>query len=107
MIRTLLTIKIYRICTIVAMILSSNIYSQGTTCAGATSVTVDGACAGAATINDATIDGNANVCGAVVSREGWYKFTATAANITIVADASTRNVAIELLATCAGAAVAC
>ena len=98
--------KVRTIVFLIAVVSSHYTFSQGTTCAGATSVTVGGTCP-SGTINDATINGNSTVCGGTVIREGWYKFAATSSSITIEADAGNRDVAIELLSTCAGAAVAC
>lgn len=82
-------------------------FAQGTTCASATSVTINGACSGAATISNTVISGNATVCGATVTREGWYIFTSTGTTATIVATANKRNVAIELLSACGGTVVGC
>ena len=93
--------------TFLFIVFTTYSYAQGTTCAGATSVTTNGACTSAAAITDATINGNATVCAGTVVREAWYVFTATGTTATIVATAGNRNVAIELLSTCAGAAIAC
>jgi hypothetical protein len=98
-----LNFKFLTLCLFV--IIFQRAFAQGTTCAGATSLTVDGAC-GSGAISDATIDGNATVCGGTVVREAWYVFTATSASITIAVNAN-RDVAIELLSTCAGAAIGC
>ncbi|NVO01627.1 MAG: T9SS type A sorting domain-containing protein [Bacteroidetes bacterium] len=63
---------------------SNNIKAQGTTCASATLITVNGAC-NSGLINDATITaGFAPSCtGAIIRREGWYRFVATSTNATI------------------------
>ena len=87
--------------------LHENYYSQGTTCAGATSITVNGGCTSSATISDATINGNSTVCGGTVSREAWYIFTSTGSTATITATGNNRNVAIELLSACGGSVVGC
>ncbi|MES2763413.1 MAG: T9SS type A sorting domain-containing protein [Bacteroidota bacterium] len=89
------------------LVLVNYSFSQGTTCAGATSVTTNGSCTSSANITDATIDGNANVCTAAVVREAWYVFTSTGTTATIVATANNRNVAIELLSACGGAVIGC
>lgn len=91
----------------ISLLISSKIVAQGTTCAGATSITTNGACTSSVTITDATINGNATVCGATVNREAWYIFTATGTTATIVATANNRNVAIELLSACGGTVVGC
>ncbi len=88
-------------------VIENNLISQGNTCTGATSVTTNGACTSAATITDATINGNPTVCGGTVSREAWYIFTASGTTATIVATANNRNVAIELLSACGGTVVGC
>lgn len=85
----------------------SNLFSQGTTCAGATSVTTNGACTSAVTITDNSIQGNANVCTQPVSREAWYIFTSTGSTATITATAGNKNVAIELLSACGGTVIGC
>lgn len=97
----------FNLTLLLLVLINSKIYSQGTTCAGATSVTTNGACTSAATITDATIDGNSTVCGATVTREAWYRFTATGTTATIVATANNRNVAIELLSACGGTVIGC
>jgi hypothetical protein len=77
--------------------------AQGTTCATATSVTVNGACAPGVTLTDATANAPLPSCG-TTSREGWYTFTIAApANITIVGTNGNRNLALQLISgTCAG-----
>jgi hypothetical protein len=93
-------------------ILLAGIFSPGlsnaqTTCATAVTVTANGSCIGATTINDNTINGNATVCGGTVTREIWYKFTCVGNSATIVASASNRDLAIELLSACGGTVVGC
>ncbi|SFB71133.1 Por secretion system C-terminal sorting domain-containing protein [Flexibacter flexilis DSM 6793] len=76
-------------------------FGQGTTCGGSTSLTVNGAGV-TATINDATINGTATVCGRTVTREGWYSFTLASFSDVTITLAANRNPAIQLLSgTCA------
>lgn len=76
--------------------------AQGITCATAVSVTMNGACA-SGTISDATIEGTtpSPSCGSV-SREGWYKFTATSVNATITAVSSNRQLMVQVFSGACG-----
>lgn len=72
-------------------------FAQGTTCATATSVTVNGACAPSVTLTDATADAPLPSCG-TTAREGWYTFTLGApASVTIVGTNANRNLALQLI----------
>ena len=82
-------------------------FSQGTTCAGATSITVDGGCLTGQSISDNTINNPANTCGPAPTREGWYKFTATATTATVSFAATNRNPYIEVFNGCGGASIGC
>ncbi|WP_445715289.1 hypothetical protein [Flavobacterium sp.] len=75
-------------------------FSQGNTCATATSLTINGAC-DSGTISDTTEDAP-NISGCSVSnfrREGWYTFTVSGGpmNITITADAADRGLYLQLI----------
>jgi hypothetical protein len=82
------------------VLFTSTIFAQGTTCATATSLTINGAC-GSGTINDATQDTpNASGCTFnTFQREGWYTFTVSGGplNITITAEANNRNLFLQLI----------
>ncbi len=59
-------------------------FAQGNNCAGATTLTVNGACDLAASFTDATVnDPTVTTCGSAATRDGWYKFTATATSTTV------------------------
>ena len=82
-------------------LLPTSASAQATTCATATSITINGACSTNRTINDTTIE-NGNLgynCLGTITREGWYTFTVTAGpqNIAIVGVGNNRNVALQLL----------
>ncbi|WP_264511001.1 pre-peptidase C-terminal domain-containing protein [Flavobacterium sp. N1719] len=75
--------------------------AQATTCATATSITINGACSTNKTLTDTTIE-NGNLgynCSGTITREGWYTFTVTAGpqNISIVGVGNNRNIALQLL----------
>ena len=98
-----------------ALLFSGVSFGQGTTCGGATSLTIDGPC-DAGTISDNTQSGPsvaASGCGGTFRREGWYVFTVTGGprNVTITAEANNRNLFIQLLSStsaCGGLAqIAC
>ncbi|HYG50980.1 MAG TPA: pre-peptidase C-terminal domain-containing protein, partial [Flavobacteriales bacterium] len=95
---------------ITACLIFEKAVAQGTTCGTAVSLTVNGACAPATTITDATASGPAITCG-TFAQEGWYSFTiAATTTITITATNTNRNLAIQLVSgTCPGslAQVAC
>lgn len=83
-------------------------WAQGTSCAGASSLVVNGT-AVTATINDNTITtGMTAVCGGTVRREGWYVFTTTdVADVTIKLTGN-YNPAIQLLSgNCNGTQIIC
>jgi hypothetical protein len=83
------------------------INAQGTDCATATSITIDGACLPttptANNISDGTEDGPLVAtlpCSLSFGREGWFTFTVPAGpvmSITIIADASNKNLALQLI----------
>ncbi|TGD56897.1 GEVED domain-containing protein [Flavobacterium humi] len=84
-------------------------FAQGTSCATATSLTINGACGGTATINDTSQDApNASGCSFnTFQREGWYTFTVSGGplNVTITAEANNRNLFLQLMsstASCTG-----
>lgn len=80
---------------------SFNVNAQGTTCATATNVSVNGTCITNHSISDSTIDSGTlgYNCGGTIVREGWYQFTITSGPqiISIVAQGNNRNIAIQLL----------
>ncbi|MFI0427051.1 MAG: PPC domain-containing protein, partial [Flavobacterium sp.] len=88
---------------------TNDLFAQGTTCATATPLTINGAC-DAGTINDVT-QNNPTATGCSFNtfrREGWYTFTVTGGplNITITADAADRDLFLQLISssnnTCGG-----
>lgn len=74
-------------------------YSQGTSCATATSITINGTCA-SGTISDTTQDAPLiGTCAGTFNREGWYTFTVTSGpqNVTITGIGNNRNIYLQLL----------
>ncbi|MGL2964504.1 fibronectin type III domain-containing protein [Flavobacterium sp. RSB2_4_14] len=73
---------------------------QGTTCATAIPITINGAC-GSGTIIDTSPDlpALATCATGTFRREGWYKFTVTGGplNLTITGNASNRNLFLQLI----------
>lgn len=92
--------KPFFFCTFIFLFLSSTLYSQGTSCATATSVTINGTCPSGVTISDGTQDApNIGTCPGTFAREGWFTFTVSSGpqNITITADANNRNLYLQLI----------
>lgn len=94
---------------------TNSLYSQGATCATATSVTLNGSCT-SGTISDTTIDAGtpAFSCTATFNREGWYTFNISGAvYLSIVAEitVTNRNLMLQLISStgsCSGLSeVAC
>ena len=90
------------------MLCVARIQAQGTGCASAAALTINGSCA-SATISDGTADAPAlSSCATGTFRtEGWYKFTVTAGpqNVTVTGTASTRNLFLQVISEtspCAG-----
>lgn len=87
---------------------TKNVYAQGTNCAGATAVTINGACLSGTISNgveDAPFIGT--TCTGTFGKEGWYTFTVSGGplNITITAEANNRNLFLQLIsstASCTG-----
>ena len=89
-------------------LLSVVAYGQAPTaaCAGATLLTVGGAC-GTGTISDATVvDATAPSCGAVL-RDGWFRFVATGTSIDVTAITTNRQLVLQAFAACGGAEIGC
>lgn len=92
----------------------SRIQAQGTGCASAVALTINGACA-SGSISDGTQDApTLSSCATGTFRtEGWYKFTVTSGpqNITVTGSASNRNLFLQIIsqtAACTGLAqIAC
>ena len=83
-------------------------YGQAPTiaCAGATLLTVGGAC-GTGTISDATVaDAAAPSCGAAL-RDGWFRFVATGTSIDIIGSTTNRQLLLQAFAACGGAEIGC
>ena len=87
---------------LIAFCLANYSFSQGTTCATATSITVNGTCA----TNDNIADGTQSnpligtSCGAAnFRREGWYTFTITGgpSNVIITGVSTNRNLFLQLI----------
>lgn len=94
--------KIYALLGVLLISLYSNFsLAQGTTCASATSISINGTCSTSKTLTDTTIEsGNLGYnCLGTISREGWYSFTVTAGpqNVTITGVGNNRNIALQLL----------
>ncbi|MBN8642207.1 MAG: fibronectin type III domain-containing protein [Flavobacteriales bacterium] len=93
-----------------ALFFSGKTIAQGTTCATAIPITINGTCITTAVVNDGTQNApNLNAsCGAVSFRhERWYTFTVTGGplNVTITADSVDRDLYLQLMsstAACAG-----
>jgi hypothetical protein len=81
-------------------IFNTNTFAQGSNCASATNLFVNGACDNG-NINSNTQTGpNATGCSFnVFRREGWYNFTITGGplNVTITANASNRDLFLQLM----------
>lgn len=100
--------KIFTLLFLCMLLFFSNSNAQGTTCATAETLFVNGAC-DSSTITDLTQNTPlVSGCGiGTVRREGWYTFTVTGGplNITITGNAADRNLALQLISTtsnCAG-----
>jgi hypothetical protein len=83
-------------------LISSVVYAQApaTTCAGAATLTVGGAC-GSGIISDNVLEpgvNNANICasGQNAQLEGWFRFQATATTALVTANSSNRNLALQV-----------
>ena len=78
----------------------TNLLAQGTTCATATSLSINGAC-GSGTISDNSQDApTIGTCPTGTFRfEGWYKFTVTGGplNVTMTGNATNRNLFLQLI----------
>lgn len=79
-------------------------FTQGASCATATSVTVGGACA-SGTISDGTVnDPNyGGTCTISAARDGWYSFVATATSTNIEAISNNRQLAVAVYGGTCGA----
>ena len=75
-----------------------NAWGQGTSCATATALTVNGSCLSGNITDDTQDLPNYTLCGGTFQREGWYTFTVTGGplNVTITAIGN-RNIAFQLL----------
>lgn len=80
-------------------------FSQGTNCAVATPLTINGACASATTIADGTENPPliASTCSpliGVIKKEGWYTFTVSGGptNVTITGVSTDSNLGLQLVA---------
>jgi hypothetical protein len=70
-------------------------------CAGATTLTVDGAC-GTGSITDATVaDAPAPSCG-TATRDGWFKFVATTVNATVTTITTNRQLLVQVFSGACG-----
>ncbi len=74
-------------------------FAQGTTCATASPITINGACV-TGTISDTTQDlPNIGTCAGTFNREGWYTFTVSGGplNVTITGIGNNRNIYLQLM----------
>lgn len=86
--------------------LSTVSYGQTAACAGATLLTVGGAC-GSGSILDATVgDAAAPSCGAVL-RDGWFRFVATGSSIDVTGISTNRQLLLQAFSACGGAEIGC
>ena len=92
---------VLRYVTIIAVLFfTSSSFGQGTDACSATSITLNGACAGAATISDTTQDApNIGTCAGTFRREGWYTFdvTGSAQDVAITGVSSSQNLFLQLI----------
>lgn len=87
-------------------LISTLTYGQTAACAGATLLTVGGAC-GTGTISDATVaDAAAPSCG-TATRDGWFRFVATGSSIDITGISSSRQLLLQAFSACGGAEIGC
>ncbi|MCF6130855.1 fibronectin type III domain-containing protein [Flavobacterium wongokense] len=98
-----------RLIFLLLTLLSFNAFGQGTTCATATPVTINGTCITAQTMTDSTADLPAlSSCATGTFRvEGWYTFTVTGGPmlVTISAEGNAKNIFLQLISetsTCTG-----
>jgi hypothetical protein len=81
------------------VLISAFSYSQGTSCATATPITINGTCA-SGTISDITQDAPLiGTCAGTFNREGWYTFTVSGGpiNVTITGIGNNRNIYLQLM----------
>lgn len=84
-------------------IFTSSAFAQGTDCAGATSITINGACLTSSTANITDNTENSPIASGCTygtfRREGWYTFTVTGGplNVTITAESNNRNLFLQLI----------
>jgi hypothetical protein len=90
----------------VITLISSKGFAQGATCAGATPITINGACltSGSNNISDNTenspnVGASSCLSGGNFRREGWYTFTVSAGPqvVTITANSANRNMHLQLI----------
>lgn len=97
------------------LLVHSEIVAQtgAATCAGATSLTVNGSCGFGSTVGGAISAGStASVCGVAVQGDRWFAFTTlnTTAPVTITASAfggTGKNIAIQIVSACPATTVGC
>ena len=90
---------IYLFITSIFFLYSSKTIAQGATCATASLITINGACA-SGTISDTTQDlPNIGTCAGTFNREGWYTFTVAGGplNVTITGIGNNRNIFLQLI----------
>lgn len=88
-----------RILLFFLLLLFQDAVSQ-TTCASATSMTINGTCVtSTVSISDTTLEGPTYTCSGTPNRERWYTFTVSGGplNVTITATTGNRNLALQLI----------
>ncbi|HLP64487.1 GEVED domain-containing protein [Flavobacterium sp.] len=83
----------------VLLFFTTHFFAQGTSCATAESISINGAC-DSGTITDTTQDAPLiGTCAGTFNREGWYTFTVTGGpiNVTITGVGNNRNIYLQLL----------
>ena len=95
--------RIFCLVTIAILLCAITSFAQGTTCATAIPITVNGACTTSSSVTDTTPDAPAlsSCATGAYAREKWYTFTVSGGplNITITGVAGNRNLLLQLIST--------
>lgn len=82
---------------ILAFLVGQKSFAQGVSCSAAVTLTVDGATL-TGTVVDATIEAptTLTICSGAITREGWYRFTATATEANVIVNSNNRQLALAV-----------